>query len=85
MDEGAFRTRALNLLKRACGGVSVGDQPHLRIYDAGLIDSLATVSLMAWIEKDLGITISPLDLDPTTWATPELFVADLERRAGIAA
>lgn len=72
--------RLLDILRRAAGNEEVARDPDLRLYDTGLLDSLATVTVMAALAEELGLEVSPADFDREAWATPRLFAEDVVRR-----
>ena len=77
-----LESRILEVLRQAAGTGEVLRDPDLRLYESGLLDSLATVTLMAALAEDLGLEVSPAEFDHTAWATPRKFVADIMRRLG---
>lgn len=72
--------RALAILRQVTGDAEVLADPDLPLYTSGLLDSLATVSLIVAFEENFGLTISPAEFDREAWATPRALVADIERR-----
>jgi D-alanine--poly(phosphoribitol) ligase subunit 2 len=72
--------RILEILSEVTGSDDVRGFPDIELYASGIIDSLATVSLMLAFEEAFGITISPAEFDRESWATPRSLVADVERR-----
>jgi D-alanine--poly(phosphoribitol) ligase subunit 2 len=72
--------RVLQILSDVTGSTDVQNYPDIELYGLGIIDSLATVSLMLAFEEAFGIDISPAEFDRGSWATPRLLVADVERR-----
>lgn len=60
----------------------VRTEPDLPLFDAGLLDSLGIVTLIARLSDEFGIDISPAEFERETWATPAMLVHDLERRVG---
>jgi D-alanine--poly(phosphoribitol) ligase subunit 2 len=72
--------RVLDILSDVTGSDDVRNFPDIELYGLGIIDSLATVSLMLAFEEAFGIEISPAEFDRDSWATPCQLVADVERR-----
>jgi D-alanine--poly(phosphoribitol) ligase subunit 2 len=72
--------RVLDILSDVTGSDDVRNFPDIELYGLGIIDSLATVSLMLAFEEAFGIEISPAEFDRDSWATPRQLVADVERR-----
>ena len=60
-------------------GRAHGSRPP-QLYSSGLLDSLATVSLIVAFEEAFGLVISPAEFDRDAWGTPQMLVADIERR-----
>ena len=60
----------------------VRTEPDLPLFDAGLLDSLGIVTLIARLSEEFGIDISPAEFERETWATPTMLVRDMERRVG---
>lgn len=54
--------------------------PDLRLFDLAVLDSLKTVELMIALSEEFGVEISPAAFERDQWATPNLIVADMERR-----
>jgi D-alanine--poly(phosphoribitol) ligase subunit 2 len=79
-DGSDLRERALAILQQVTGDQEVLVDPDLPLYTSGLLDSLATVSLIVAFEENFGLTISPAEFDREAWATPRALVADIERR-----
>jgi D-alanine--poly(phosphoribitol) ligase subunit 2 len=76
----AVGQRTLDILREVTGEREVLADPDLPLYASGLLDSLATVTLMVAFEEAFGLTISPAEFDKKAWATPRAVVADIERR-----
>jgi D-alanine--poly(phosphoribitol) ligase subunit 2 len=79
-DPGSVRQRTLEILQQVTGDTDVLTDPDLQLYSSGLLDSLATVSLIVAFEDAFGLVISPAEFDREAWATPQMLVADIERR-----
>lgn len=72
--------RILAILREVSGDDGVLADPDLPLYADGVLDSLATVSLIAAFEEAFGLRISPAAFDRAAWSTPRALVADVERR-----
>ena len=79
-DPGSVRQRTLEILQQVTGDADVLTDPDLQLYGSGLLDSLATVSLIVAFEEAFGLVISPAEFDRDAWGTPRMLVADIERR-----
>ena len=80
MEPAEVRQRTLAILQQVTGDGEVLADPDLPLYTSGLLDSLATVSLIVAFEDAFGVTISPAEFDREAWSTPRALVADIERR-----
>jgi D-alanine--poly(phosphoribitol) ligase subunit 2 len=54
----------------------------LELFELNLLDSLGTVELMVILSADLGLDLSPAEIDRDEWATPRKIVAYVEARIG---
>jgi D-alanine--poly(phosphoribitol) ligase subunit 2 len=71
---------ALATLVDVAGFEEIREDLDLPLYDNHILDSLKTVELLVALSERLNLEISPADLERGQWATPRLFIADLERR-----
>ncbi len=76
--------RALAILRQVADTDEVLRDPDLPLYTSGLLDSLATVTLIATLSEELNVLVSPAEFDPSAWATPRRFVADVCARSSSA-
>ncbi len=74
--------KTLQILAEVTETDRVRTEPDLPLFDAGLLDSLGIVTLIARLSDEFGIDISPAEFERETWETPAKLVRDLERRAG---
>jgi D-alanine--poly(phosphoribitol) ligase subunit 2 len=72
--------RVLRLLAEATATDDVCHDPDLPLFELNVLDSLATVDLLLAIQRELGLQISPAELDREQWSTPRKLVADVEHR-----
>jgi D-alanine--poly(phosphoribitol) ligase subunit 2 len=72
--------RILDLLAQVTETPEVRTRPDLALFDLQILDSMKTVELIVLLGQELGLDISPAEFERETWATPALFVADLQRR-----
>jgi D-alanine--poly(phosphoribitol) ligase subunit 2 len=77
-----MKEKILEILASVAETEEVKRQPDLALYDLQILDSMKTVELIVALGRDLGVEISPAEFEREAWATPALFVADLERRLG---
>ena len=74
--------RILAILSRVAQTDEVKDQPDLDLYGLAILDSLRTVELMAAFSEELGVEVSPAELEREEWATPARIVRYIESRLG---
>jgi D-alanine--poly(phosphoribitol) ligase subunit 2 len=82
---GGVTDRALAILCQVTGDRGLQTELDVPLYGSGVLDSLATVTLMAAFEDEFGLTISPAEFDRDAWSTPRALAADIERRVSGAA
>lgn len=71
----------LQLLVEVTNSPEVLKNPALKLYETQLLDSMATVELFVQLEERWGVQVSPAEFDREAWATPALFIQDVEARA----
>ena len=74
--------RILAILSRVAQTDEVKDRPDLDLYELAILDSLRTVELMAAFSAELGVEVSPAELEREEWATPARIVRYIEGRLG---
>jgi len=72
--------RILAILARVAESDEVRDQPDLPLYELQILDSLRTVELVVAFATELGVDVSPAELEREEWATPRKIVSFIERR-----
>ena len=72
--------KVLAILAQVTEVDQVYQNPDLRLYDAGILDSLKTVELIVAFSEQLGIDISPVEFEREEWATPRAIVTALARK-----
>ena len=72
--------RVLSKLSDIADTDEVIHDPDLRLFDEGVLDSLATVQLIVALEEEFGMQISPAALDRDDWATPRKIVSYVQER-----
>ncbi len=73
---------ALDILEAACETDEVREDPDLDLFEAGLIDSLASVVVLLELEKRTGVKLQPTDLEREDITTVNNFVKFLEKKVG---
>lgn len=61
--------------------IVLGDR-EIRLYDRGILDSIATVELLLELSREFGVELSPAEVDREEWATPNRIAKYLEQRVG---
>lgn len=59
--------------------IVIGDR-EVRLYDRGILDSIATVELLLELSREFGVELSPAEVDREEWATPNRIAKYLEQR-----
>ncbi|MEK0446394.1 MAG: D-alanine--poly(phosphoribitol) ligase subunit 2 [Verrucomicrobiota bacterium] len=75
-----MNNQILDILAAVAETDEVRNRPDLRLYDDQVLDSMKTVELIVAVGRELGVEISPAEFEREAWATPALFVSDIERR-----
>ncbi|EAC3818772.1 D-alanine--poly(phosphoribitol) ligase subunit DltC [Listeria monocytogenes] len=74
----AFRENVLEILEEITETDEVVQNANIKLFDEGLLDSMATVQLLIEIEERLDITVPVSEFDRDEWATPEMIITQLE-------
>ncbi|HHP9359569.1 TPA: D-alanine--poly(phosphoribitol) ligase subunit DltC, partial [Listeria monocytogenes] len=74
----AFRENVLEILEEITETDEVVQNTNIKLFDEGLLDSMATVQLLIEIEEKLDITVPVSEFDRDEWATPEMIITQLE-------
>ncbi|EAC6223647.1 D-alanine--poly(phosphoribitol) ligase subunit 2 [Listeria monocytogenes] len=74
----AFRENVLEILEEITETDEVLQNTNIKLFDEGLLDSMATVQLLIEIEERLDITVPVSEFDRDEWATPEMIITQLE-------
>ncbi|EKZ4799198.1 D-alanine--poly(phosphoribitol) ligase subunit DltC [Listeria monocytogenes] len=74
----AFRENVLEILEEITETDEVIQNTNIKLFDEGLLDSMATVQLLIEIEERLDITVPVSEFDRDEWATPEMIITQLE-------
>ncbi|EII0223503.1 D-alanine--poly(phosphoribitol) ligase subunit DltC [Listeria monocytogenes] len=74
----AFRENILEILEEITETDEVVQNTNIKLFDEGLLDSMATVQLLIEIEEKLDITVPVSEFDRDEWATPEMIITQLE-------
>lgn len=69
---------ALEIMEEACETDEVREDLDLDLYEAGLMDSLASVTILLEIEQKCGIRLEPTDVEKEEISTVNRFAKFLE-------
>ena len=67
--------KVLNLLAEICEDDCVKDEPETELFESGLLDSLGFAEFLVELEDQLGIVISPSEVEREDINTPEKILA----------
>jgi D-alanine--poly(phosphoribitol) ligase subunit 2 len=70
----------LQELEKITGTDQVKRNLDLPLYDEDLLDSLSTMELVVSLSEQLGISISPAEIDRQHWSTPRKIIAFVEEK-----
>lgn len=73
---------ALDILIAACETDEVGEDLDLDLFEAGLMDSLASVSVLLELEERTGVRLQPTDVDKDDIRTVNKFAEFLKGKIG---
>ncbi|MEX0135220.1 D-alanine--poly(phosphoribitol) ligase subunit DltC [Bacillus nitratireducens] len=73
-----FKNQVLDILEEVCENDIVKENPDVQLFDEGILDSFATVSLLVEFQVHLNIEVSISDFDRDEWATPNMIIRKLE-------
>ncbi len=74
--------KTLDILAEVTETGRVRSEPDLPLFEAGLLDSLGIVTLIARLSEEFNLDISPAEFEREDWATPAKLTADVVRRVG---
>ncbi len=77
-DLDAIRAAARDVVAEMTGGAVADDEP---LISSGRIDSLSILKLIARLEKKLGLSIPPANLQPDDFENIDYIVETVERAA----
>ena len=72
--------KILNVLSSVAETDEVKRDLELPLYDSHLLDSLKTVELIIALADELGVDISPAEIEREEWATPRKIVQYVEHK-----
>lgn len=69
---------ALEILENACETDEIREDPDMDLYEAGLMDSMASVAVLLELEEKCNISLQPTDIDKEDISTVNNFIRFLE-------
>jgi len=57
-----MRNKVIKILEDVCDSTEIRENPDVDLFEAGLLDSLATVSLLLEMETVFGLVLEPTDV-----------------------
>ena len=70
---------AIEILEKVAGTDGLKDEKDLNLFDVGLLDSLAVISIIITIEEKFSIRLQPTDFTREDISTVENFIKFLEK------
>lgn len=70
-----MRDRVIKILEDVCETDEIRDNPDVDLFEAGLLDSLGTVSLLLEIESVFGLVLEPTDVERSEISSVNSIVA----------
>lgn len=62
------------------GEDDVADNMDTDLFEEGYLDSMGAIELLVSLEDDLGVSIAPTEVDRSEMNTPNLIIAQVEKR-----
>lgn len=76
-----YKKLALEILENVCETEEIEEEPDMDLFEAGLMDSLSSISILLEIEKNLGIKLQITDIDKSDISTVNNFESFLRKRS----
>ncbi|TGA98843.1 D-alanine--poly(phosphoribitol) ligase subunit DltC [Sporolactobacillus shoreae] len=76
----AFENQVLDILAEVCESDEVKNEPDIRLFEEGLMDSFATIALLVEVGERMGIDVPISDFNRNQWATPNMIIQQLADR-----
>jgi D-alanine--poly(phosphoribitol) ligase subunit 2 len=73
----------LNELEKITGTDEVRKNLDLDLFGEKVLDSLGTVELIVALSEDLGIDVSPGEIDRELWSTPRKIIEYFQQRVNL--
>ena len=75
-----MRDKVIKILEEVCESTDIRENPDVDLFEAGLLDSLATVSLLLEIETVFGLVLEPTDVSRPQISSVNNIVAFLKSK-----
>ncbi len=72
--------KVVALLEDISGEDDVADNMDTDLFEEGYLDSMGAIELLVSLEDDLGVSIAPTEVDRSEMNTPNLIIAQVEKR-----
>ncbi len=76
-----YKKLALEIMENVCETDEVSEDPDMNLFEAGLMDSLSSISVLLEIENKLGIKLQITDIDKSDISSVNNFEAFLRKRS----
>lgn len=75
-----MRDKVLEILAEVCEDDDIRNNVDIELLDSGLLDSLGYAELLARIEDEIGVVISPSEVSRQDMNTPSKIIVEIEKR-----
>ncbi len=72
--------KVLQELEKITGTDQVQKNLDLALFDEDVLDSFGTIELIIGLSEELGISISPAEIDRQRWSTPRKIISYVEEK-----
>ncbi|PFT61649.1 D-alanine--poly(phosphoribitol) ligase subunit 2 [Bacillus cereus] len=73
-----FKNQVLDILEEVCENDILKENLDVQVFEEGILDSFATVSLLVEFQDRLNIEVSISDFNRDEWAIPNMIIKKLE-------
>ncbi|EJQ19610.1 MULTISPECIES: D-alanine--poly(phosphoribitol) ligase subunit DltC [Bacillus] len=73
-----FKNQVLDILEEVCENDILKENLDVQLFEEGILDSFATVSLLVEFQDRLNIEVSISDFNRDEWAIPNMIIKKLE-------
>ena len=75
-----YEAMAIEILEQVTGTDGLAEDKELDLFEAGLLDSLAVISIIVQIEERTGVVLQPTDFQREDIASVEVFTKYLAEK-----